>query len=388
MGKRRRGKNPNSWQLRYYEGSGLERRETFVTFHGTAREADARLAKLNALARSGRATGNRGRTNFAVFCEEWLTYRETLVFGRDDDELAPDTTKADASRVRKQIIPVLGTYRIDQIGPREIEAAKRVWKTAPSLTRAHAPLSGKSVANIYGNLKRILNDAVRWNYLEYNPCDRVTSPPVKTRKLVATPLEDARKLLEYPSLAPVHVCCLTALFTGLRRGELLGLRVEDVDLDQGTVWCERSLTIHHKTLVHKDVKTHNDRGRRLQALSPMIHALLAAYLEANPGMTGPLFCARGTDERWRPGRKAWTPSAYSSAERIHLRRVGIDTSAQRLRHAFNALSGAAGVDLALRAVLMGHSSTKLTETTYQTVWLAQKRAAVGQLEALLRTGQD
>ena len=55
---------------------------------------------------------------------------------------------------------------------------------------------------------------------------------------------------------------------------------------------------------------------------------------------------------------------------------------------FNSLSNAAGVDLALRAVLMGHSSTKLTETTYQTVWLEQKWVAVAQLEALIRSPHE
>jgi hypothetical protein len=44
-------------------------------------------------------------------------------------------------------------------------------------------------------------------------------------------------------------------------------------------------------------------------------------------MTGALFVGVGTAEKWAQGKKAWTPSAYSSAERIHLRRVGIHSSA-------------------------------------------------------------
>lgn len=392
MGIRPRGKDPRRWTIRYDEpvGPGEPRRQIWKSFYGSKKEAEAEHARLLKNVKRGIATGNRGRTLFAKYAEEWIADRRSLVMLRDDDELAPYTVTNDEARVRNHILPIFGAYRIELIGPREIEAAKRKWKTTLT-TRGGPPrpLSPKYVSNIYSTLQKMLDDAVRWNYLEFNPCERVTAPPKGHRKIIATPLHDVKKLLAYESLAPVHVAALTALFTGFRRGELLALQREDLDLEQGTLWCEKALTEWEGALFHKDVKTKNERGRKLQPLTPFIHGLLGAYIAANPGIVGPLFHARGQSEKWTPTKVAWSPRAYSAAEARHMAKVGIRASAQSLRHAFNSLMGVAGVDLALRAVLMGHSdSSRLSETTYQTFWLEQKRVALAGLETLVLKAEE
>ncbi len=391
MGVQQRGKDPHTWTIRYDEpvGPGEPRKRIRLTFKGTAKEAQAKYAKLLDSAKRGVATGNRGRTLFAKFADEWNAERRSLVMLRSDDELAGYTVTNDTSRVVHHIKPVLGKYRIEQIGPKEIETAKRVWKTTPLKRGGTGTLAPKTVSNIYGTLRKMLDDAVKWNYIEWNPCDRVEPPPGGTRKIIATSLADLQKLVAYPSLAPVHVAAITIVFTGFRRGEMLALQREDLDLDQATLWCEKAVSEWEKEFSHKDVKTKNERGRKLQPLVPFIHALLGAYVANNPGITGPLFCARGQDEHWSAKGIAWTPRAYSSALDRHMKMIGIKATAQTLRHAFNSLMGAAGVDLALRAVLMGHSnSSRLSETTYQTFWLEQKRTALAALETLIFKAED
>jgi integrase len=383
MGILKRGKDPNRWTIRYQEPGrpGEPRHDIWKRFHGTEKEAKAEYARLLKNIKRGVTTGNRGRTLFATFAQEWLADRREQILLRPDDTLSPYTVKIDESRVRQHLIPTFGHYRIEQISPKEIDVAVRRWKQTPLKRGGAGMLSPKSISNLYVVLRKMLNDAVRWNYIEWNPCDRCDPPPGGTRKVLATPLADAAKLIAYPSLAPVHVCSVTALFTGLRRGELLALQREDVDLERGTVWCEKAIATWEGAVVTKAVKTKNERGRRMQPLAPFVLTLLRAYVDANPGMKGPLFAARGQAEQWSDVR--WTPRGYSAAEARHMTKVGIVASAQTLRHAFNSLQNAAGVDLALRAVLMGHSNSNLTETTYQTVWMDQKRAAVAALEGLI-----
>jgi integrase len=304
---------------------------------------------------------------------------------RVDDKLSPYTVERDESRVRQHIIPTFEHFRVEQIGPKDVDAAVRQWKNTAKQRGGDGMLAPKTVLNLYIVLRKMLNDAMRWDYLEWNPCDRCDPPPGGTRKIVATPLADAAKLVAYPSLSPIHVGCLTELFTGLRRGELLALERTDLDLEQGTLWCEKAVAIWENAVVTKDVKTKNGRGRRMQPLAPFIRNLLRAYLEANPTIVGPLFCARGQAERWScPDGKPMTPEAFSDAQRRHMSKVGIVANSQTLRHAFNSLQAAAGASTALRAVLMGHAdSARMTDVNYLTVWMADKQAAAQAFEKLI-----
>jgi integrase len=336
--------------------------------------------------RRGIGTGNRGRTTFAQFADLWMADRREQILLRPDDPLSPSTVTRDEGRIRVHIIPALGRYRMEQISAREIESAKRTWRQTP-LARGgrQGTLSPKSISNLYIVLRKMLHDAVRWKYIEYNPCQGCDPPPGGTRKVIATSLADAATLVAYPSLSPVHVGSLTELFTGLRRGELMALRREDLDLDQGTIWCDKAVARWDHAIVVKSVKTNNERGRRMQPLAPFLRNLLRAYVDANPTMSGPLFCACGQDERWScPQGKPMSPDAFSDAQRRHMKKVGIVASSQTLRHAFNSLQATAGTSSALRAVLMGHSATaKMTDLNYLTVWMADKQAAAEAFEKLL-----
>jgi len=88
----------------------------------------------------------------------------------------------------------------------------------------------------------------------------------------------ARRRVAHDSLSPVHVARFAERFTGMRRGELLALRREHVDLDQGTVSATQSLTKHEGVLMVKDIQT-GSRGRRVLPSAPLLHALLGAYVE-------------------------------------------------------------------------------------------------------------
>jgi hypothetical protein len=195
MGVQQGGKDPHAWFLRYDEPvpPGQPHKRIAKTFYGTKKDALAELARLQGLAKRGIATANRGKISFAKFCDDWIEHRRALVSTADDDddEVAAATFDADRRRVKNHIIPVLGRYRIGDIGPRDIERAKTIWKNRPNALHPERTLSKKTVFHIYSLARKILNEAVLWRYIEANPCFGIRVPKKGNASLSATPPADA-----------------------------------------------------------------------------------------------------------------------------------------------------------------------------------------------------
>ena len=383
----RRGNDPHTWTIRYDErvGPGEPRRRVRKSFHGTQKEAVAEDLRLQGLAKRGVATANRGKTPFAAFCEEWIEHRRALVSTADDDddEVAAATFDADRRRVKNHIIPVLGKYKIGDIGPRDIERAKAAWKLRPNVLKPEKTLGRKTIFHIYSLTRKILNDAVLWRFIESNPCAGVRVPKKGNAALSATPPADAMRLIEHDSLAPVHVAALVALLTGARRGELLALHRSDLDFEAGLIRYRRALTALDGRTFSKALKT-GDKGHKDVPMF-FLADLLAAYLSAHLEIAdGPIFCRGGLP---RNSGKYWMPAAFSKALKRHLEQLGISgQSAQRLRHAFNSLGALTGSDELTRSKLMGHTGVQMTRGRYTTIYSEAARKTIAMLEASLNIG--
>jgi integrase len=302
--------------------------------------------------------------------------------GDEDDENSPATFDADRRRVKNHILPVLGKYKIGQIGPREIERAKQTWKTAHNAIDPERTLSRKTVFHIFGLVRKMFNDAVLWKYIEVNPCAGVTPPKKGSATLEAIPIEAARVLMEHVSLAAVHVAALLMLLTGARRGEILALTRADFDFEEGTVWFRRSLTSLDGKTFTKEIKT-GSKGRRKVPLL-FLAGLLDAYLAQHPDLEGPILPSGGLRKNYG---QYWHPRSFSSAPGRHFKALKISgASAHRLRHAFNSLGGVAGTNEAVRSKLMGHTKIQMTRDGYTTIYAEQAREAIRMLEASLKIG--
>jgi integrase len=387
MAVRRRGKNPKNWQIRYDEPRGVDgrRKRVEIPFTGTKTEAVAEEARLKARSLRGKSTSTRGRALFSEFAEAWIERRRNMVMteaGRDD-EVAPATFRADQSRLEQRILPVFKDVRMMHITPDMVEDAKVVWKRATSTTRGGKTLSQKYVYHIFGLFRKMMNDAVRWRYIEDNPCEGIVAPTKGEGRLESIDIEAARVLFAHRSLEPIHVATIFDLLTGVRRGELLAIHVDDLNMHLGRVWIHRAVTeLDDGRLVLKDLKT-KKHGRRFIPLGAALTDLLAAYLESRPDLTGPLF-KDGHDKH-----ELWHPEAFSSRLRTHFRRLGISGSAQRLRHAFNSFGEALDVSEAVRQQLLGHKlGSAVTRKNYTTIWDAQTESFIARLEAHLRAGSE
>lgn len=127
-------------------------------------------------------------------------------------------------------------------------------------------------------LHKALAQAVKWQLLARNPADAVEPPSAERKEMRALDEDETAKLLGLLDGNRLHTPVLLAVTTGLRRGEILGLRWGDVDLKAGTLTVVQSLEQTKEGLRFKSPKTH--RSRRSIALPAMTIDALRAHRAA------------------------------------------------------------------------------------------------------------
>ena len=167
--------------------------------------------------------------------------------------------------LRRHLYPALGTVRLDQI------TTERVARFAASF----AKYSRKTLANILHTLSKLLRTAVDWDVLPQMPCK------IKIPKSHRTPptfyeLDTMRRLIDAAAHvdARTHALVLVGLHSGLRRGEILGLEWEDVNL------ARRQLVVR-RNVISRYVDTPKSGHGRVVELSSELLDALAALKEAS-----------------------------------------------------------------------------------------------------------
>ena len=171
--------------------------------------------------------------------------------------------------VRLHIIPELGRVRLRALKSRDVRRHYR--------EKQDAGLSPRTVQIIHTVLRKALQQAVRDDVLPRNLCDAVTAPrPTKKEMQPLTP-EQAKRLLENVRKDRLRALYILAVTAGLREGELLGLRWEDVDLERKLLQVRRQLTRTRDGLSFTAPK----RGKaRVVRLTDIAIAALKAHREA------------------------------------------------------------------------------------------------------------
>ena len=149
-------------------------------------------------------------------------------------------------------------------------------------TRANATpeLSNKYVRNIAGTLSRALSDAVEWGLLPENPCSRVTLPRKTKPELVTLSGQEIAQFLNsaIERKDPMLAAWLLVFTTGMRRGELAGLRWKDVDFITGTATITQTRAVVGKQVLISTPKT--KAGSRTIALDALTIDELARLKDA------------------------------------------------------------------------------------------------------------
>ena len=271
---------------------------------GFRTKKDAQASLNDALAGTQRGTYVApSRLTVREFLDEWLEGAKT--------ELALVAWTNYGQIIRRNIKPYLGAKRLSDLSPLDVKR----WhgKLLEGGRADGGPLAVRSVQLSHRVLHRALADAVRWNLIAVNPASGVRAPKGERKEMKVWTAEDAKRFLD--ALADDRLVALwtLALHTGLRRGELAGLRWSDVDLDEGTLTVAQQRTSANYVTV---VTAPKAKSHRQLLLAPATVAALKAHLN------------RQRQERLALGPD-WTDSGY-----VFVDELGVEYHPQRFTKMF------------------------------------------------------
>ncbi len=227
----------NSWRMVYFKGRDEEGKRTRYTrsFKGTKAQAEKALAKFVTEVESGQVAEGENML-FGDLCERWL-----VEYGKE--HLSPKAYQDYQKIIEKRLRPAFGRQKIHDIRPLMITKLYRELRDpAKRLDGAKAEgqlkaLSGATIQKYHRVLSSIFSTAVKWQLIAANPCERVEVPQKEYRE---TSFYDETLLAKlFGELAGEHIkyqtLVILAVLTALRRGELVGLKWEDIDFDNSTL---------------------------------------------------------------------------------------------------------------------------------------------------------
>ena len=281
---------------------------------------------------------------------------------------------------RLHLKPIIGTVPLDKLSPMHVQRLMN--------QKIAEGLKPKTIRYIRGTLRSALNHGVRWGLISRNAAALVASPRVEQYEIKPLTPVEARTLLQSLRGDRLEALYSVALTMGLRQGEALGLRWQEVDLELGYMRISKQLQRIDGRLQLVEPKT--SRSRRSLAMPSAIVLGLREHQNRQGAER------RLAGDRWMEGGFVFaTPegkpldgTAITKQFHRHLERAGL---AQRrfhdLRHSCATLLLVQGVSPRVVMDVLGHSQIGLTMNTYSHVIPELRREAADRMDQLL-TGRD
>ena len=216
-----------------------KRERQYKTVNGTRKQAEALLRKMIGEVEEGNII-----TTSSLKTGDWLiqwvnTYLPNI----------EETTRAGYNdRIKNCIIPYLGSVPLKSLKANNIQQ----WINQLHIQRG---LSPKSIKNIYLNLKAALDKAVILRMLSYNPCTGVELPKLQKYKAEIYDKNEIALLLDTAKGTDIYLIVLLTVSIGFRRGELIALRWDDVDFENGIIHVRHNTVLADGKTIHKSPKT-------------------------------------------------------------------------------------------------------------------------------------
>ena len=329
----------------------LGTKQEYPTKRLAERKLEQILCRINAVEyRPGRvATLNE-------FAERWKV--EILT------KYKPSTKCSAGSHLISHILPYLGKLRLDAICAENQQAF---------VTHLADNVSYKSVLNILSTLSSMLTTAKNWGYIcEGVDQHKLVLPGRGIRKDVACFTADQVRNILQIAEDPWRLMFACAALLGLRAGEILGLRVEDVDLQN------RTLNIKQGAWRGKLQSTKNTASENALPIPLPLEGFFREYLKTwKPNPLGLLFCNR--NDRAYTSQKVVEYHLWPLLDALKIKRAGLH--AFRHAHATLLLDGGASPKVAQRQ--LRHSDARVTLGIYAHLVEGTHREAVEKLASFL-----
>lgn len=297
---------------------------------------------------------------FETFCEEWFEdYAKTNL---------RNTTYERLLQLRGRIYPVIGHIRMDKITPRQIQTFVNSLSKEGANERTGKPLAPKTIRHNLSLISDVFSYAVKMGVVAENPCSKVTIPKGEVKeKQIYTPAEVERFLTLFnDEPLKYRTFFYLMIYSGFRRGEMLGLEWKDVDFDNNIISVRRTSNYTAKKGVYTDT-TKTKRSQRTLKFPQFIMDMLKEYKEEQDAE------ALRLADRWVEtdrlyvkwdGRPMQNGTPYfwlgEFCEKHDLPFYGLHS----FRHLFCSLLVNQGVDIVTVSGALGHSCVSTTSNVY------------------------
>lgn len=377
---RKRGKN--SWELTVSAGvdsNKKRQRFTRTVKANSLREAKKLLAQFVAEVEKGQFI-SPSKLTLKEFSEKWLEDHGWKY-------LAPKTVHRYKQLLELRILPALGHLRLEKIRTIHIIEFYNNLAECSRLDGREGHLSESTIHHHHRVLSAILQDAVQWQIIGENPCRRVSPPKVRKKEAAHYDEEQTVALLEAVEREPLKykVYIWLSVFSGARRGELMGLEWPDVDFEAKTLKIRQtSQYVPGKGLITKDTK--NESSFRTIAIPDSLLGLLSQYKVKQAEVRLKL------GDKWKDSNRlfvTWdgqpmSPDSMTSWFPKFLKRHGLPhIPLHGLRH--TAATYLISQDINIKSVSsrLGHANTSTTLNVYAHALKSTDREAADKMEDLI-----
>jgi len=361
------GKDPDSGK----------RKQRWYSIKGTKKAAEKKLSELLHELDTGMLV-KPTRVTVGQYLDQWLLDSKV--------NIAPNTAQTYYWFIERHIKPAIGQMTLTALRPEHLQ---RLYsdKLTSGRRDGSGGLGSRSVRYIHTTMHKALKSAVKLGMLSRNPADAVDVPKVTRHEIQVMTETDLHIFLEYAKSTSYYALFYVALFTGMRRSEILALRWCDLDL----LLCQASVSrtlhqLYNREFIIRQPKT--AKGRRLIALSPSTVAVFREHQAVQEEQRRALGLALQDDDLVfsQPDGKPLLPDSITAAWRNLARRTGLKgVRLHDARHTHASLMLKQGIHPKVVQERLGHASIKITLDIYSHVAPGIQQAAANRFDEVLLT---
>jgi integrase len=347
-----------------------------ILYFETRKEAEqAKRRALNELEQRRLVTGPD--QTFNDYLEYWLNIQQIA--------LKEGTYSMYHRYLTRCIVPELGYVKLQKLTGDMFQSVYTKW--------LKEGMSPNTVRLIHSIVAKALGDAVKWKKLPFNPAKDATPPREEKRNMTVLDLEQAKALLEYARFTKFD-CLLHVALLGLRRGELLGLKWQDIDFSKAELKIQRSLSyIHNPATGHYEFvegKPKTATSCRVISLPQFVIDALLLHRE------GQLF-RQSHSYQWQHKDLVFctehggyiNPGNLWVEFKELLKNAGLpQIRFHDLRHSAASIWLALGINPKIIQELLGHSNISITLDTYSHILPIMHKEVMNTLDASFKKTQE